>query len=200
MSAWAGPMLYVRSRGLPGVVGVLAATAAFVAWWGSGGPEPVLPLVALAPLVAAAAIGTSFHTPGGELDRTAVAPWWPRRLSHLVALTALASLALALVAPETIRPGPDPGTPVVLGAEAMARNTVGAAGLAALGVRVVGARLSWVVPLGYLGVVFLGVGDVGAVWGWAARAEGDLTAALTAAALFTTGASLSTLHPRPSGG
>ena len=94
-----GPVLYARSRALPQTVAALAATTLLAVWAAHAldsylDPERRVPVVALAPLVAATAIGTSLHSASDELDRTAVRPWWRRRLIHLLALTALAGALL----------------------------------------------------------------------------------------------------------
>ena len=61
-----GPVLYARSRALPQTVAALAATTLLAVWAAHAldsylDPERRVPVVALAPLVAATAIGTSLH-------------------------------------------------------------------------------------------------------------------------------------------
>ncbi|MCX5393146.1 hypothetical protein [Streptomyces sp. NBC_00094] len=163
--------LYLRSRGLPGALAALLGTAAAAAWaarWLVSLPDfdhtARLPVVILGPLLAAGAIGTSLHTPSDELDRTAVRPWWPRRLAHLLAPTALAVALLALAVP---------GHAEAFGAPAAVRNTLGLVGVTAAAATLVGARLSWLPPTFYVGVVYLAApsdAGGGAVWwGWATR-------------------------------
>lgn len=138
-------LLYLRSRALPGALAALvgtAAAAAWAAWWLQSLPDldhtARLPVVVLGPLLAAAAIGTSLHTPSDELDRTAVRAWWPRRLAHVLAPAVLAVALLALAVP---------GHAEEFGALAAVRNTLGLVGVTASAAAVVGARLSWL-PLG----------------------------------------------------
>jgi hypothetical protein len=117
--------------------------------------------VAWAPLCAAAVIGSSLHTASEELDRTAVRPWWQRRLIHLLALGALAA-ALLSTAPL--------GHPSVFGPPAMIRNTLGCTGVTAAAAVAVGARLSWLPAVGYVSAVYLGSaganGRAVTVWAW----------------------------------
>ncbi|WP_309506036.1 hypothetical protein [Streptomyces pyxinicus] len=133
-----GPLRYARSRALPLAPAALAGTAAF-AVWAAGlldaclDPDRRVPVVAPAPLPASAVIGTSLYSASAELDRTAVRPWWPRRLAQLPALTALAGglLSLAVL-----------GHPDVFGPPAVLRNTLGCTGLTAAAAVLFGARPS----------------------------------------------------------
>ncbi|MFF8378848.1 hypothetical protein ACF07V_22270 [Streptomyces sp. NPDC015661] len=181
--------LYLRSRALPGALAVLAGTAVAAAaaarWLESlpgAGPSVRLPVVALGPLLAAAVIGTGLYTPSDELDRTAVRAWWPRRLTHLLAATALAGVLLALTVP---------GHPEEFGAPAAVRNTLGLVGVAAGGSALVGARLSWLPPAVYLCAVGLAApaepGGAAAWWAWAMQPGPEGGAWTVAAAAFTAG-------------
>lgn len=186
-----GRLLYARSRGIPFALTVLAATAALAVWAAYGldaylDPRRRVPVVALAPLLASAVIGTSFHQYADELDRTAVRPWWPRRLTQLLALTALAAAVLALAVL---------GHVAEFGAPAMVRNTLGAVGITAASAALIGARLSWMPTFGYLSAVYLGAprthGGWATVWGGVADAAGPRAGAwATAAAVFVAGAAL----------
>ncbi|MFE6894953.1 hypothetical protein [Streptomyces sp. NPDC057694] len=143
--------LYARSRAVPMTVAALAATALFTLWAATRpdtymDPYRRVPLLALAPLFASAAIGVSTHEYARELDRTAVRRWWPPRLAHLLALTALAAALLALALPGNVQE---------FGAAAMVRNTFGATGLTAVAVVLIGARLSWLPTMLYIGAVYL---------------------------------------------
>ncbi|MER6028382.1 hypothetical protein [Streptomyces sp. NPDC001851] len=71
-----------------------AGTTVFAVW--SAGrldsyrdPDRRVPVVAPAPLPDSAVTGGSRYSPSAELDRTAVRPWWPRRLARLVLPTVL---------------------------------------------------------------------------------------------------------------
>ncbi|WP_328947086.1 hypothetical protein OG259_14120 [Streptomyces sp. NBC_00250] len=160
--------LYLRSRALPGALAALVATAAAGAWaarWLESLPRfdhtARLPVVVLGPLLAAAAVGTSLHTPSDELDRTAVRAWWPRRLAHLLVPAALATLLFALAVP---------GHADEFGVLAVVRNTLGLMGMTAAAAAVVGARLSWLPPAFFVGTVYLAApsrpGGAAQWWAW----------------------------------
>ncbi|MFG3526274.1 hypothetical protein ACGF8B_05995 [Streptomyces sp. NPDC047917] len=162
------PLLYLRSRALPLTAATLAGialVAARAADWLQDQPHfdhtARVPVVVLAPLLASAAIGTGLHSHSDELDRTAVRRWWPRRLLHLLVLTALAAGALAAAVP---------GHPEEFGVPAMVRNVLGATGVAAASAALLGARLSWLPMTVYGGAVYLTAprapGGAAAVWAW----------------------------------
>ncbi|MGW1885172.1 hypothetical protein [Streptomyces sp. NPDC001970] len=162
------PVLYARSRALPVTLAVLAATALAAAWcaWRLQAAEGYdhtarVPVVVLAPLLAASAVGTGLFTHSDELDRTAVRPWWARRVCLVVGPTVLAGLLLALSVP---------GHPDQFGAPAMVRNLLGAAGVTAAAAVLLGARLSWLPMTAYLSTVYVSApqvpGGAAAVWAW----------------------------------
>ncbi|KUN82135.1 hypothetical protein [Streptomyces griseoruber] len=170
-----GLLLYARSRAVPGTLTALAGTAVLAlgaaARTGSGAdPGRLLPVVALAPLLAAAVTGAGLRSATEELDRTAVRPWWPRRLGLLLGPTALAAVLLPLA---VLGDGP-----------AVLRNLLGCTGLVAASAVLVGARLSWLPAGGWVGAVCLasdGVhGRAVALWGWPAQ-PGDVPASWVAA-------------------
>ncbi|MFE1285284.1 hypothetical protein [Streptomyces sp. NPDC058751] len=143
--------LYSRSRGVPTTLAALAGAALFTVWMASRpdaylDPERRVPLIALAPLLASMAIGVSLHTYTRELDDTAVRRWWPRRLAHLLFLSALSAALLALAVP---------GHAQEFGAAAMVRNTLGAIGITAGWAVLVGARLSWMPTTLYFSAMYL---------------------------------------------
>ncbi|MGC3003544.1 hypothetical protein ACPF8X_35510, partial [Streptomyces sp. G35A] len=167
-----GLLLYARSRTLPRTVLVLAATAVLAALGARHlnaflDPSRQVPVVALAPLFAAAVIGTSLHSASDELDRTAVRPWWRRRLVHLPALVCCAAVLLAA----TVYGRPSP-----FGPAAMVRNTLGCAGLTAGAAALLGARLSWLPVFGYVSAVYVGSasasGRLAPVWAWPVQPAG----------------------------
>ncbi|MGW3627366.1 hypothetical protein [Streptomyces sp. NPDC000880] len=183
-------MLHARSRGIPVALAVLAATAALAVWAAYGldaylDPKRRVPVVALAPLLASAVIGTSFHQYADELDRTAVRPWWPRRLSQLLALTALAGAVLALAVL---------GHVAEFGAPAMVRNTLGAVGITSASAALIGTRLSRLPAFTYLSAIYLGApgvhGGRAAVWAWPMQPGPQLGAWAAAAAVFIAGSAL----------
>ncbi|WP_327369827.1 hypothetical protein [Streptomyces sp. NBC_01217] len=162
------PLLYIRSRALHLTAAALTCTVLVAAWaadWLEDQPyfdhTARIPVLALAPLLASAAIGTSLYTHSDELDRTAVRRWWPLRLLHLLALTVPAAGALALAVP---------GHPEAYGAPGMVRNVLGATGVAAASAALIGARLSWLPMTVYGGAVYLAAphtpGGAAAVWAW----------------------------------
>ncbi|MGW4301689.1 hypothetical protein ACWEHT_18210 [Streptomyces sp. NPDC004646] len=185
-----GFLLYARSRSLPLTLSALMATTGF-AVWASGlldaymDPARRVPVVALAPLLASAVIGVSLHTPSDELDRTAVRPWWSRRLAWLASLTALAALLLPLAVL---------GHPQTFGPPAVIRNVLGCTGLAALSAVLLGARLSWLPAFAYVSAAYLASsgahGRAATLWAWPVQ-PGPQPAAWTAALLtFTAGTAL----------
>ncbi|MEU9453872.1 hypothetical protein [Streptomyces sp. NPDC048277] len=182
----AGHLLYARSRAFPATLAALAGTAVLAVWAADRldsclDPYRRVPVVALAPLLAAAVIGASLSSPSEELDRTALRPWWPRRLAHLAALTALAAALLPLAVL---------GHPEVFGPPAVIRNTLGCTGVTAAAAVLLGARLSWLPVFGYVSAVCLGSsgahGSAATVWAWPVQPgaqPGAWTAALGAFAV-----------------
>jgi hypothetical protein len=143
--------LYARSRAIPTTLAAFAC-AALLTFWAAGRPDAFLdpyrrvPLLSLAPLLASAAIGLSLHSYARDLDDTAVRPWWPRRLAHLLVLSAVAATVLALAVP---------GQAQVFGSAGMVRNTLGAVGITAVGAVLFGARASWMPTMLYFSAVYL---------------------------------------------
>ncbi|MEU5308486.1 hypothetical protein [Streptomyces sp. NPDC021562] len=183
-------VLYARSRTLPTTVAALTGTAAFAVWAAASldgylDPDRRVPVVALAPLLAAAVIGVSLHSPCEELDRTAVRPWWPRRLAQLAGLTALASVLLPLAVL---------GHPEVFGPPAVLRNTLGSTGLVAAAAVLLGARLSWLPAFGYVTAVYLGSagahGSAVPVWAWPVQPGSQPGAWAAALGAFAVGGAL----------
>ncbi|MEV5172199.1 hypothetical protein AB0L10_14175 [Streptomyces flaveolus] len=185
-----GLLLYARSRALPVTVAALVGTAAF-ALWAAGrldaylDPDRRVPIVALAPLLASAVIGASLYSASDELDRTAVRPWWPRRLVQLTALTALAAL---LVVPAVLGHAENFGPPAVV------RNTLGCTGVTATAAVILGARLSWLPAFAYVTAVYLGSsaarGRAATVWAWPMQPGAEPGAWAVALAAFAVGAAL----------
>ncbi|MBC2901006.1 hypothetical protein [Streptomyces cupreus] len=183
----AGPVLYARSRALPQTITALAVTTLLAIWAAHAldsylDPDRQVPVVALAPLFASAVIGTSLHTASDELDRTAVRPWWRRRLLHLLTLTALATALLPLAVLTSTQ---------TFGPPAMIRNVLGCTGLTAAAAVVLGARLSWLPVFGYVSAMYLGIAGLrgGALpaWAWLLEPRTGGTAWTTAATLFLLG-------------
>ncbi|MET9661746.1 hypothetical protein [Streptomyces sp. NPDC006510] len=188
----APPLLYFRSRALPLTAATLACVALVAAWaahWLQDQPyfdhTARVPVVVLAPLLVSAAIGTSLHSHTDELDRTAASRWWPRRLLHLLALTAAAAGALAAAVP---------GHPEAYGVPAMVRNVLGATGVAAASAALLGARLSWLPMTVYGGAVYLAAprtpGGAAAVWAWPMQPGPQGAAWAVAVTAYVAGAAL----------
>ncbi|MEU1194612.1 hypothetical protein ABZ446_00085 [Streptomyces sp. NPDC005813] len=136
---------------MPATLAALVCAALLTLWVASRpdmylDPDRRVPLISLAPMLTASAIGVSLHTYMRDLDDTAVRPWWPRRLAHLLVLTVPAAALLALAVP---------GHSQEFGAAAMVRNTLGAVGVTAAAAVVIGARLSWMSPTLYFSAVYL---------------------------------------------
>ncbi|MEV0368889.1 hypothetical protein AB0I10_03545 [Streptomyces sp. NPDC050636] len=186
-----GLVLYCRSRALPLTVATLLGTALLAAVCAHRlnaytDPYQHVPLVmALAPMIAAAVIGNSLYQHSAELERTAVRPAWPRRLAHLLALTTLAAGTLALAVP---------GHAQEFGAPVMVRNLVGAVGITAVAATVIGARLSWLPTVAYLGAVSLAGGGApgraAMIWAWAVQPGPQPAAWAAAAGTFVVGGAL----------
>ncbi|MGV9313047.1 hypothetical protein ACWDR0_12735 [Streptomyces sp. NPDC003691] len=185
-------VLYGRSRGLPGALAALLATALLTAWaaprlvraGGVSDPANRLPLVVLAPLVVAAVIGTGLDTPSGELDRAAARAWWRPRLLHLLGLTGAAAGAFALAVT---------GSPEIYGSPAAIRNLLGCTGITLLTAVVAGAGAGWLPAALYGGLAFLLLQDPAAARaagaaGWLVRPGPEAGAWATAAVLYTAGA------------
>ncbi|MFJ7298585.1 hypothetical protein [Streptomyces sp. NPDC099088] len=192
--------LYVRSRGIPTTLAILAGAALLTAW-AANRPDAYLdpyrrvPLIALAPLLASAAVVGGLHTHSPELDSTAVRPWWPRRLGHLLALSAVAALLLALSVP---------GHSQQFGAAAMVRNTLGGIGITTVAATVLGARLSWMPTTLYFSAVYLSASSPrvsnATVLAWSMQPGPQRGAWLVGLALFVAGSALcATLGARPEG-
>ncbi|KAB2972782.1 hypothetical protein F8R89_12510 [Streptomyces sp. SS1-1] len=182
-----GITLYARSRAVPQTVATLAATTVLAVWAAHSldsylDPERRVPVVALAPLVAATAIGAGLHSASEELDRAAVRPWWRRRLTHLLCLTALAASLLPLAVLSSAQ---------TFGPPAMVRNVLGCVGLTAGAAVVLGARLSWLPVFGYVSAMYMGVsglrGTALPAWAWLLEPGAGGGAWATAAVLFAVG-------------
>ncbi|KUJ69668.1 hypothetical protein ACZ90_10125 [Streptomyces albus subsp. albus] len=185
-----GLVLYARSRALPRAVAALCTAAALIVVCRQLpayhlDPEVRVPAEAMAPVLAACAIGTSLDQHSPALDLTAVRPWRARRLGHLAGLTLIACLTLALVTP-----GGEQGFATV----AVLRNLIGAVGVALAAATVIGARLSWAPTLVYFSMMYLmhgtPYGRAAALWGWAAQPGTQPLAWIPPLAAFAVGAAL----------
>jgi hypothetical protein len=193
-------MLYARTRGVT-VWGATLAGTAFVAWWCAewlidtsrfGGTGGRVPVVAMAPLLAAAAIVGSLHVYGREIEETAARRQWLWRAGQIVLGTAISAAVLAAT--------------VLLdaaqfGAMAMVRNVIGCVGLATLASVVFGARMSWLPLMVYATTVYLSAPrqahGATVAWAWPMQPGPEPAAWAAATALFVVGlAACSWLGPR----
>ncbi|MFD7319962.1 hypothetical protein ACFV9D_02560 [Streptomyces sp. NPDC059875] len=191
-----GLVLYARSRTLPGAVAALLGTAAAAAWaaaWLRSHPgfdhTARVPVVVLGPLLAASVVGASLYAASDELDRTATRPWPLRRTAHLLALTALAVVTLALAVP---------GHPEEFGGPAIVRNTLGSVGVTAAAAALIGARPSWLPMTAYVGSVYVAAppapGGGAALWAWPMQPGPQAGAWAVALGAFAGGAALYTFR------
>ncbi|SCF20793.1 hypothetical protein GA0074695_4343 [Micromonospora viridifaciens] len=182
--------LHLRARGGP-VFGVGLGLAALLAW-GAGhwlatrpyfsGPVARLPVVLLAPLLAAVLLAPTLAGADDELERGTALPWQRWRLGHLLLAAAAIGGLLALTGLRA---------PEVFGAYALSRNTLGCVGLVAVGAALLGARLAWLPAFGYVCAIYAAgprqVGGAAGVWAWPAQPSSVTSSWLTACTLFAFG-------------
>lgn len=161
-------LLYLRSRQVAVGAAVALACAAGITALAESSVMAVFTAVAVTAVTA-----TGLAGPDPVLDRTAALDWRWRRVAHVVAIAVTAFvLGLLVPTPET---------------EVVARNAIGLAGLAALGVTVLGGGLAWCLPMVWT-VVALSVAMVktppeAPVITWPFQPP-DTTAATVAAVVF----------------
>jgi hypothetical protein len=183
--------LHLRSRGAPTFlagVGVIALLAWAAGTWLASrpyfdGPAARVPVVALAPLLAALLLGPTLAGADEDLEHSTPLPWRAWRAGHLlvaVLVTAMALNVAGLRAPDTY------------GAHALMRNTLGCIGLVAGGVVLLGARLAWLPAFVYVCAVYAAAprqtGVVVAAWAWPIQPSTITASWLTAATIFIVGA------------
>lgn len=179
--------LYMRSRGFPVAVLVVAAvsllaarTAAYLVGLPQFDGMARLPAAVAAALGAAVILATTLHSPTPELEATCPSPWraWQGAHALVLLVTGVALLAPAL-----------PATTYGMGV--LLRDLVGLLGLALLAALVVGPRLAWTLPCAYSATVYLsaGAGDTGlrSVWAFQQQPAGSTAAWLTAVILGAAG-------------
>jgi hypothetical protein len=135
---------------------------------------------------AAAVIGLTTRSPFGEAER-ATGRWLPwLRLGAGVALTGAAVGAIAAGSASAHLAG---------GAVGMLRDVTGFTGVALLVAAVLGGALSWIGPIGYLGVTLSALTRHWTTpWVWPTRPPHDRGAAICAALVFAVGLALATLR------
>ncbi|MFC4589635.1 hypothetical protein [Sphaerisporangium corydalis] len=144
---------------------------------GSGPSAQQLPL--LIESAAAMIIAVTTRSPFGEVER-ATGRWLPwLRLGTTLALTAAAAGMLAAGTVPAHLPGGD---------LALLRNVAGLVGVGLLSAAVLGGHLSWVGPVGYLGLAEVALTSARTTpWIWPACPPHDHAAALCATLAFTAG-------------
>jgi hypothetical protein len=135
---------------------------------------------------AAAAIGVTTRSPFGDPERV-TGRWLPLlRLGVSLALGAAAFGALAAGAASAHLAG---------GMLGLLRDLGGLIGIALLAAAVAGGGLSWIGPIGYLGVTMAALTGAWATpWTWPARPPHDRGAAICAALVFAAGLAAVTLR------
>jgi hypothetical protein len=181
--------LYLASRRVLGALLVLLACAVAVRtalhWLPRTGVfSRQIPLIIEAG--AAAAIGVTARSPFGEPERV-TGRWLPvLRLGVSLALAGAAFGALAAGAASAHLAG---------GALGLLRDLGGVIGIALLAAAVAGGGLSWIGPIGYLGVTMAALsGDWATPWTWPARPPHDRGAAICAVLVFAAGLAAVTLR------
>ena len=167
-------VLYLRSR-LAGwaslVLSLLALASWATTWWTIRRREhdvtdgALIPLLAFATLAAACVVVATARSPFGDAELTAAYPLPPVRLGHLVGLLLFSASTLTAALLCFDLEGAWLAHPVL----ALLRNLAGFAGLALLAALVVGARLSWVVPLTFDTIAYITArlpDDTYARWAW----------------------------------
>jgi hypothetical protein len=180
--------LFLRSRRAGHTAVALAAVAA-LGWLAADWPLGATRASASAlfrvlfhvSLAAAMVIGVSTHAPFGEMERTASRSLPALRFGHLAIL-----LVWSLATLDLLTLGRDQPHAWLM----PCRNLAGFTGMALLAARILGSRLSWVVPFGYAVIVRL-TGAEGpaelAVWVWPLQPPADGAALASALGLLGAG-------------
>ncbi|MEV4823910.1 hypothetical protein [Micromonospora sp. NPDC049274] len=183
--------LHVRSRGASmfvvgvGVITLLAWAAG--TWLASrpyfDGPAARVPVVALAPLLAALLLGPTLAGADEDLEHSTPLPWRAWRAGHLLVAAFVTAMALSLAGLRESH---------TFGAHALVRNALGCIGLVVGGAVLLGARLAWLPAFVYVCAVYAAAprqpGTVVAAWAWPIQPSTTATSWLTAATIFAVGA------------
>lgn len=189
--------LHLRARGIPlstaGLL-VIAVLAAVAARWLStrlsfDGAHARVPIVTLAPLLAALLLGPTLAGADESLERSLPVRWRMIRAGHLAAAAAVVLVALtAAGVPE----------PAIYGVYALARNTAGCIGLVAGAAVVLGNRLAWLPAFAYVCAVYAAApardGGWEGIWAWPVQPSHTELSWLTALVAFASGAALYVLR------
>ena len=189
-------ILYLRSRRVGWAALTVVALAA-VSWagtaWLISRPEfevdnsgVLKPLLVLATLAAACIVGAGSGSPFGDAERTGARSLQPLRFGHLAGLLLCAAVLLAVVLLSFDLRGSVWANPLY----ALLRNLVGLSGMTLLAARLLGARLSWALPLFFVMAAYLGArqpDDTYAVWAWQMQPGRDGISWVFAAFLISIG-------------
>ncbi|MFI7659694.1 hypothetical protein ACIBTW_12495 [Micromonospora parva] len=184
-------LLHVSARGAPTfVIGVSVIT--LLAWSGGtwladrpslDGPAARIPVVALAPLLAALLLGPTLAGADEDLERSTPLPWPLWRAGHVLLAALVITTALSLTGLHV---------PTTFGAYALARNTLGCIGLVAGAAVLLGARLAWLPAFLYVVAVYAAgprpAANPAASWAWPIQPSSASPSWGTAITLFLLGA------------
>lgn len=143
-------------------------------------------LLVFTPLAVASVVGTGAGSPFGEAERTAARPLSPLRFGHLAGLLLCAAMLLVVVLLSFDLEGALLDQPL----PALFRNLMGLCGMALLTARLLGARLSWTVPLAFVMIAYLRArlpDDTFAAWAWQMQPGWDGVSWVVAAVLIVAG-------------
>lgn len=175
-------------------VGIIALLAWAAGTWLTGrpyfdGPAARVPVVALAPLLAALLLGPTLAGADEDLEHSTALPWQAWRAGHVLSAAAVIATALSLTGLHA---------PSTFGAYALARNTVGCIGLVTSAAALLGARLAWLPAFGYVCAVYAAAprhtGVLVALWAWPIQPSTTAVSWLTAVTTFALGATAYTHH------
>jgi hypothetical protein len=182
--------LHLRSRGAStfvagvGVITLLAWAAG--TWLASrpyfDGPAARVPMVALAPLLAALLLGPTLASADEDLEHSTPLPWRAWRAGHLLVAAVVTAMALSLTGLRDTH---------TFGAHALVRNVLGCVGLVAGGAVLLGARLAWLPAFVYVCAVYAAAprqtGTAVAAWAWPIQPSSAAASWLAAATIFAVG-------------
>ena len=181
--------LYLRSRRSGyALAGIICVALLAYALGGAILTQPVVvveylsPVLIFAALLVACLVAAGAGSPFGEAEKAVSFPLPALRFAHLGALLACGAVLFLLVALAWERSF---AVPLLL------RGLLGLSGTAFLAALVLGSRLSWMLPVGYVAIIPL-VGDGSgesrwAWWAWVDQPAANPLAWTLAASLFVTG-------------
>ncbi len=144
--------------------------------------EYLSPVLIFAPLLVACLVAAGAGSPFGEAEKATGFPLPALRFAHLGGLLACGAILFVFVAIAWERSF---AVPLLL------RGLLGLSGMAFLAALMLGSRLSWMLPVGYVAIIPL-VGDGSgesrwAWWAWGDQPAADPTAWALATSLFVIG-------------